>query len=588
MRTLVASDSRLRLADAVLLTLALVPIALMVFTVVRIWLPLPYWDEWSTPAANLVNWSQGNLTFQELFSQHNESRKLFPRLLYLAIAQLGGWDVRKEMSITILIVSATALLFYRLLRQMPGATRRTALSVWIVATFLCFSPVQLENFLWGVQLEVFFPGLAVLGVVTINLSQRSLARKSLLNGLLAFVVTFTVAHGMLLWLLGIPLFPNAQTISARRKFFIYACYLICAAAAITAYFVGYHRPAHHPQFLAGHPGAWKLAHYLILWVGSYFNSSISDPFAVGLAALALLAAALLGAVWVLRERGEWRAFYPGLIIAAYAGATAAITAAGRIGFGVEQALDTRYRTYSLFFYLAIIALLFALYCSRVRHAVAGVRRMFLLGCSMVALAALIGWIGCYRDGLRLQEVLANRNLVLLRALEWSEVVPDNPELRNVFPLPDFLLERTRILRENGILRLSFPSSALARRVREEPHPTNGDPYGQLETCVIDSNHNLWITGRAQLPDRGQPPDCIVIGVADASGAFKPISIMETKRPRGGGKAKGPQQERFLFGRTINPANLPPGDLTIAAWAVDLRGEKLYPLAGVTFIPAQQR
>ena len=70
--------------------------------------------------------------------------------------------------------------------------------------------------------------------------------------------------------------------------------------------------------------------------------------------------------------------------------------------------------------------------------------------------------------------------------------------------------------------------------------------------------------------------------------YKPISLMETKRPRHGGNTHAPKSERLLFGRALNPTNLPPGDVTIAAWAVDLHGEKLYPLAGVTSISAAQR
>ncbi|MEO5720574.1 MAG: hypothetical protein ABIR71_03770, partial [Chthoniobacterales bacterium] len=453
---------------------------------------------------------------------------------------------------------------------------------------LCFSPVQLENFLWGVQLEVFFPGLAVLALAAVNLSSIPLARKSLCAAVLAFLVTFTVAHGMLLWLLGLPLRARGETISRRRQILIYGAYLLAAAASITAYLVGYQRPAHHPEFLAGHPGILKLAHYLVLWVGSYFNSSLANPFLIGLAAITVLAATLVGVAWSVRKHGAWRPFYPGLLIALYVCVTAGITALGRIGFGVEQALDSRYRTYSLFFYLALLALLFALYCSHFKDSSSARRRPFLLACSALALAAFVAWLGCFRDGLHQQKAIAQRNLPLMRALEWIEVIPDNPKLRELFPLPETLAPRIRLLRDCGILLLPFVPARLAEAVRKEPQPINGQPFGQLETCVIDADHNLRVAGRAELPERKQPPDCIVIGAVDSNGAYKPISILETRRPRGGGKTKAASEARPLFGGTINPANLPPGDITIAAWAIDLQSEKLYPLAGVTFIPAKNR
>ena len=49
------------------------------------WVAVPWWDEWLTPGETLASYSRGTLRFADLWSQHNESRKLFPRLLYLAL-----------------------------------------------------------------------------------------------------------------------------------------------------------------------------------------------------------------------------------------------------------------------------------------------------------------------------------------------------------------------------------------------------------------------------------------------------------------------------------------------------------------------
>ncbi len=580
--------SRPVLTRAALVFLGLVPVVLMVSAVLRSWLPLPYWDDWHTPGATLAAWANGDLTWQHLFSQHNESRKFFPRLLYLALAQFGGWDMRKEMTITLLVVGAIAFLFSRLMRQLPGATTHTALVAWVIAAFLCFSPVQIENFIAGIQLETFFLGLAVLGFAAINLSHLSLTQKAACNGLLALICTYTAAHGMLLWLLGIPLPARGEKVPTRRKLSLYGGYIIAAGLSIGAYFIDYTKPSYHPAFFAGNAGAFGLAHYLILWVGSYLKFSLLHPFAGGAVAIVLFAAALLGSLWVAWRQANWRPFYPAFLIATYACATAAITVAGRIGFGVDQALDGRYRTYSLFFFLALAALLFALHQVRFIHADARPRRLFLTGCIVIALMGLGSWIGCYRDGLSHQRTLVARNRVFLRALEWSEVIPDNPVLRYVLPYPPSLLERIRLLRQHRVLRFPFVSPNLADAVRETPRPVDGQSFGQLESCAFGPDRNLRLTGRAKLPNRSQPPDCIVIGVVAAAGSYKPVSILETTRPRDGGRARGPRDFRLLFEGAISAENFPPGDIAIAAWAVDLQTEKLYPLAGVTFIPASHR
>ena len=132
----------------------------------------------------------------------------------------------------LVIVGATSFLFYRLMRRTTGASRQVALIAWIAASFLCFSSVQLENFLWGIQLEVFFPGLAVVAVAAVNLSRLSLARKCLINSLFALVATYTVAHGMLIWFLGIPLLAANDSSSTRQRLIAYGSYLLAATAAI--------------------------------------------------------------------------------------------------------------------------------------------------------------------------------------------------------------------------------------------------------------------------------------------------------------------------------------------------------------------
>jgi hypothetical protein len=230
-------------ALAGLLCLGLLPIMLMMYHVRSNWIPIPFWDEWHTPGGQFESWCRGSLTLGELFSQHNESRKFFPRLLYFALAAVGGWDVRKEMDVVFLEVCLLSLLIWRLLRRTPGSTPVAALTTWVVMMFLCFSPVQFENFLYGIQLEPFFVGLAVVAVAAVNLSELSFRSKTLTNLLFAFVCTYTYANGMVLWLLALPLAAYSDPTPRRRRVLWSGIYLLAATVAIGFYFVGYERPA---------------------------------------------------------------------------------------------------------------------------------------------------------------------------------------------------------------------------------------------------------------------------------------------------------------------------------------------------------
>ena len=108
---------------------------------------------------------------------------------------------------------------------------------------ICFAPVQLENFLYGIQLEFSLPGLALLAAAAVNLSRLSLRARTLINLSLAFVATYTFANGMLVWLLAWPLIlPNEHKFGAGRWIWP-GVYFVAAALSIGCYFIGYHRPS---------------------------------------------------------------------------------------------------------------------------------------------------------------------------------------------------------------------------------------------------------------------------------------------------------------------------------------------------------
>ncbi|HSH37994.1 MAG TPA: hypothetical protein VK993_04340 [Chthoniobacterales bacterium] len=556
-----------------LVILGLAPLLAMLAIVLTHWLPLPYWDEWASPGRLFAAWYGGTLTWRDFFEQHNESRGVFARMLHLLLVQFGGWDVRREMALLFASVCAITILFYKLMRRIPGATTRSALITWSAATVLCFSAVQLDNFLWATLLGPFVPGLGLMAIAVVNTSQLSFRTKCLLNALVALLATYTFVIGLLLWALGVPTLAPNDSVTRRKMWLWYAVYGLCGAIAVGVYFIGYIRPTHHPKFFPDGTGFTAFAHYLLLWIGGYFRAPGINPLAVGMTAAIIFAVALISVGVLLIRTHAWRPFYGALLITAYACITAGTTAAGRIGFGVEQAMDARYRTFSVFFYLAIVALLFALWCSHVRNSSPAARRAFLAGCSVAAIAALIAWTACYVERMAYLKVLYGRNIVLLRALEWIDVIPDNPDLLYLYPRFDQLIERTQQMREHNLLRLQFVKPHLARRVRQGPPAKVDDSFGTLETCTFQTTGNLYITGWARLPYRNLRSACIVIGARDASGAFKPISVMEIQPSGHNG------EPRLVFGRAFNPANLPPGEITISAWAVDLLRKKAHPLGG---------
>ena len=320
---------------------------------------LPYWDEWFSPGTLFLSYAKGTLSFSDFFYQHNEARRAFPYLVYITLAKIHGWDVRDGMVISLLEAAAICGLLFWLFLRTEGATAITALIALTLTSFLVFSPVQYDNFLSGILFELFIPGLATILIALVNLSRLRFGIKTTINAIVALVATYTFANGMLLWILGVPLPAARESISKRTRLLWYLIFALVGAAAISAYFLGCKPPPSHPPFRFD---ILQLAHYTILWVRGYFNSAPVSPFAIEIIVLSLWLVASANAIMLISRGAAWRHFYPWFLISVYALSSGLITAFGRVGFGVEQALSSRYAIFSLFIYLGLLGTTFALYC----------------------------------------------------------------------------------------------------------------------------------------------------------------------------------------------------------------------------------
>ena len=550
---------------------AVIPVALAVTVTLRHWVPLPYWDEWFTPGVLLTACAKGTLSFSDFFLQHNESRKVFPRLLYLALAKIHGWDVRDAMAITLFEVAAICGLLFWLFLRTKGATAITALVAFAVTTFLCFAPVQYDNFLRGLLFELFVPGLAVILVAAVNLSRLRFGVKTIINIVLALVATYTFANGMLLWILGVPLPAAQESASKRARLGWYSLFALVGAAAIASYFVGYKRPAAHPPF---HFGVPQLVHYLILWVGGYFNSTPVSPFLVVVIVSALWIVAAANATMLLSRGAPWRHFYPWFLISVYGLSSGVITAMGRVGFGLEQALSTRYAIFSLFIYLGLVGTTFALYCYD-QDTVGAYRRPWIVIASIAVIAlSAPAWRFCLHDAKQKANRTGERNARLLCALECIDVFPTNPDLKLIFPYPDVLSIRAHAIAGAGLLRCHLLSPRLLDQLKEITHSSTDLSHGRLETAIVQENALItsgWIWSSKK------NRNCILIAFKKPTGQVALMSVIAPTIAR-------PDIERRYQHERMKPVGFRDqtpvsmlGEGRIEAWAVDTTAEVAWPL-----------
>jgi hypothetical protein len=425
----------------------------LISTLQAVWasrFPLPFGDQWDflEPPASLGDW----------FAQHNEHRIAVPRIVFALDRILVRGDNRVLLATALLVQLAHVVLLWRVLGQSPGVRRRTKAILAGLTLASLFSLLQWENLLWGFQIS--FVGVFFLATVACFTLARGAERERVGAGSagpwvlatcgLASIAAYTLANGLLVGFLVAAL---AYWLRLPRR---WLCVLGGTALALAvAYLWDFQLVRDHsdPREAMLAPGAVAMytAAYLGAPVGRVVGRSLGAfglagealrvPVAVGAGAVGL--SALAAVLSVLRAdparvvRGT-EIVLPCMV--AFVAASALVTALGRHGFPVEQALSSRYATGALLYWVCLGSLVWLL----------GERRgaAWWDGLRWIALAAAVA-IAAGLAGLQfaVAEELRNRFLWLQEAkLAVVSDIPDDKALRRLYPEPRTVRERVVQLR----------------------------------------------------------------------------------------------------------------------------------------------
>jgi len=538
------------------------------------WVPVPYWDEWDSPGRQLAAHYRGTLGLADLFSQHNESRSFFPRLLYLAIYLPAGWDVRIGMVATFALVCAGSVGLYRILRR-TNPSSGAVLVAFAMIIFLLFSPRQYQNFLHAVMIEAFAPVCLLVFALLINVSDHSLKAKTLGNAALAFIATYTFAIGMLLWLLAFPL-ETTRVRDSRTRIFWRMAYLSIAAAALVGYFTTYRHPPLSPPFVSPFAQLPALLHFYLVWLGSLFN--VGAPALCGGGVLLLFLGLAAAALSQMRRMGGWRMHYPWLVLGCYTLISGCVVAVGRLGFHYSMAGDVRYTASTAFLYIAVVGLGFSVSAQAKSQPL--IRRIAIPAALVVVMVLGTLWVITFEKERSLLRTLTAARQHALLVLRWSEAIPRNPEIALLSPYPvDEVLNTIRTLAANDALRPRLVGPKLVHAINERMNAAAASA-GNLDAAVLEPANQLTFQGWARVPDHDRAADCVVLGFEKSDGAWEPYCVVET----GGAR---PDVARHFgidalrgagFSGRVDATNLPPGDLRLEARAVDFQNERVFPIA----------
>jgi hypothetical protein len=409
---------------------------LLALVVRRYGVNIPFGDDFDSPGRVFFDVLQGNFTWHSLWQQHNESRLVVPRIIWLVEAFTVGWSTKHWMYASVVMCALEAYLLALLLNRIVRNRALKWMAAGCVSLLLLHPQFAPETFLRGSQGIVLVPSLFIVLGSFLYSSEISFHAKLVLYVVLAEVSTLTFANGMIVWVLGFPVFPLLHELrdsaKDRRKIVIptvLAC--LCAIASIGSYFVDFEgSPIIWPD--NGLPGFLR---YFFSWTGAGL-ASIGNRNAAFVCGLCLLGVAAvftaIATAQAVRHRTltQLERSWPWLALLIYVLVSGVINTLTRAEtFGIGNALAGRYYLITMQMTIGLAGLLPLLVCYRADESVRTNQSVRVALASVILLSGIFYALAGWQQGL-------SRCYGTYRALErWKMALSLWREAPFISPLP---------------------------------------------------------------------------------------------------------------------------------------------------------
>ena len=560
--------------------LVIIPALVLGFLLWKYGVNCPFMDEWDTPGMDLVQFHLGELTPDRLMRQHNESRKFFPRLLFIYLSRFTNWNPRYGMLISFLLSCLTAGNIYYLSKLTLKSSQRNRLICITLACVLIFSPMQWENWLFGLQLITFMPIAAIASSLALIFAPTPITIKVLGSGILATVATFSFANGIISWVVIFPALYLVTRNNRRALAFVTAAWLLLFSLNVAVYFHDYHSISNHPNHL------YALAHPIQSIL--YYLSFIGSPLGihqlilnqiVGVAICLIIASCC----WYLLKNHYPQLIYrlfPWLSILSYTLISSALTTSGRVGFGIEQSSSSRYITFSTYGVVSLIYILAIIFreTHQSKRSNQNYQKIFKTIINVALVTILLLYPLNFWRGVKAMEITYKDRLYGKSCLNLINIVPEQDCLQS-FIYPEFagLFKRVNELDRLGLIQPSLVVSDRLQDIsRDNWQQVN---YGSFDSLTTNDDGTITVSGWAVLPQYNAPAHAVVLAYQTEDGidhAFK-IARPESTRKDVVEVTGNRQYRRTGWTATFAPSKLPPTAVGVSAWSFDSNLARAYRL-----------
>lgn len=576
-------------AHGLLAGLCLLPPVMLAILLCRNAVNVPYWDEWDDDLAGIfLKAHAGGLSLDDFWTQHNESRLVLPRAIFLLLGGFSHWNLLREVAFTFSLACAAAAMIFWLGRKTLAGRPATAWLVFFIASLLIFSPTQYQAWLWGMELILYLPLVCILVsllVLQTNLSGRT---KLFICAALATASTYSFSNGLLAWVALFPiLFLSEGWSGLQKKKRAALLWLFALFANVALYFQDYQFPPSSGFWRVLCLDPLRVVEYLLVFLGNPLVNQNSDNEVTagiiigGVQLILFIAICILIFHWR-RNFALMNRVWSWLTLGGYGILSALLATTGRAAFGAEQALSPRYGIFGVCLTVALVFLVpiilfhratpkntarFAINKNKIRVALA------ILGATVVVLHALAfpaAVVNLTVFGLDLR--LAKSSLKFLDVLPpqpatLAFLCPNYPKVKNMADALD----------RAGVWNYSLHQTRRLADFKQIPPPARA--IGVIETSQVIGT-NLFLSGWAIAPTRHAAADCVVFTCEATNIAPQIFALMDQRSVRMALVNKFHDQIFLVAGWQKNCplAELPKGALTVKAWSYDVETDALAPLA----------
>jgi hypothetical protein len=400
---------------------------------------VPFSDQWELIPL-LEKLHDKTLTLADLWQQHNEHRIIFPKILMLFLAHFSNWNIFLELCTNMVLAIINLLFLFSILRN----TSESLKSPWlkIIISLLIFSMVQYENWFWGWQIQIFMSVLgAIIAIWSVNKWQGKTIGLTIAISA-AILSSYSFSTGLVTW-------PAVVALLLLQKKWKLKHIIIWLLTCITTVLLFYHNytksNTNAPfSFILSHPSIY--IRYVLTYLGSSLGHSRSSSQVVASIMLIITSLAIFDIRRLNKER--FRNLTPWLALAIYAILAACVTGAGRIGLGSQQALASRYTTIST---LLVISAAVTIYHSMELNLSINKKRSLKDILFIIAITSVfcLSYSNSYTHGVKEMKKIAkcvNESAFCLTDPENA----DDDSLKRLYPNPDVIRQRIKVLSELGI------------------------------------------------------------------------------------------------------------------------------------------